>query len=129
MKELPVYLRETLLSRINPYALTYTVASSFVSTSPLVVITVVGLLETLTHSHSAELKSFLLTICMLAPESSTYFLFSRLYCGCGGQNPLIERRKECSFFLFFELKDSWQVSMRLRGRIALVFRSPCETDP
>ena len=44
VRELPVYLREALLSRINPiqFSLTYTVASSFVCTSPLAVKTVVG---------------------------------------------------------------------------------------
>ena len=29
----------------------------------------------------------------------------QLYCGCGGQNPLIGRRIECSIFRFFELVD------------------------
>ena len=39
-------------------SLTYTVASSFVCTSLLAVTTVVGLLETLTVSNSAEFRSF-----------------------------------------------------------------------
>ena len=42
--------------------------------SPLAVITVVGLLDVLRVSNSAELKSFSLTICILAPESTTNYL-------------------------------------------------------
>ena len=60
----------------NSNSLTHTVASSFVSTSPLAVTTVVGLLETPTVSNSAEERSFLLTMCMLAPESTTNALSS-----------------------------------------------------
>ena len=51
--------------------LTYTVASLFVRTSPLAVITVVGLLYVLMVSNSAELRSFSLTICILALDSTT----------------------------------------------------------
>ena len=57
-------------------SLTYTVASSLVCTSPLAVITVVGLLDILMLSNSAESRSLLLTICRLAPESSTNSLSS-----------------------------------------------------
>ena len=55
---------KTLTNKSN--CLTYTVASSLVCTSPLAVITVVGLLDVLMVSNSAELRSFLLTICILA---------------------------------------------------------------
>ena len=51
--------------------LTNPVASSLVCTSPLDVITVVGLLDVLTVSNSAESRSFLLTMCMFTPESTT----------------------------------------------------------
>ena len=54
----------------------YTVASSLVCTSPLAVITVVGLLDLLMVSNSAELKSRLLTMCILARESTTNSLSS-----------------------------------------------------
>ena len=74
MRELLVYLRESLLSRIN--SMTETVASSFVCTSPLVVKTVVGFLEAFTVSNAAELRSFLLNMGMDAPESTTNSLFS-----------------------------------------------------
>ena len=85
--------------------LTQTGASSLASSSPLAVTTVVGLLETLTVSKSAELRSFLLTICMLAPESTTDALSSgfivdvagKIHSSVGEQNAV---------FLFFELIES-----------------------
>ena len=46
-------------------------ASSFASTSPLDVITTAGFFDILTFSSSALLRSFLLTMCMLAQESTT----------------------------------------------------------
>ena len=60
-------------------SLTYTIASSFVCTSPMAVTTVVGLSETLAVSNSAALRSFLLNMCMLAPESTTNSLFPRVF--------------------------------------------------
>ena len=56
--------------------LTKTVASSLVRTSPLAVITVFGLLGVLMVSNSAESRSFSLTICILALESTTNSLSS-----------------------------------------------------
>ena len=50
-------------------SLVCTVVCSFVGTSSLVVITVVQFLKTFTKSNSAELRSFLLITCILAPES------------------------------------------------------------
>ena len=52
-------------------SLTYTVASSCVCTSPLGVMTIVGLHDFIKVSISALLKSFLLIICIDAPESTT----------------------------------------------------------
>ena len=57
-------------------SLIHTVASSFVSTSPLAITTVVGFLEALSVSNLVELRSFVLTMCMLAPESTTNTLSS-----------------------------------------------------
>ena len=51
-------------------------ASSFVCTSPLAVITVVGLIDVVTFSNSREFKSFLLIMCMDALESTTNYLSS-----------------------------------------------------
>ena len=64
----------TVTNKSKP--LTYTVASSFVCTSPLAVITAVGVLDTRTISSSAEFGSFLLSMCIDAPESKTNSLFS-----------------------------------------------------
>ena len=57
-------------------SLSCTVASSLVCTSPLAVITVVGFLDILMVSNSAELRSVLLTTCILDPESTTNSLSS-----------------------------------------------------
>ena len=59
-------------------SLTYNVASSFVFTSPFAVVTFVVVLDTRTVSSSAEFKSFLLVVCMKAPESAIKHLFSVL---------------------------------------------------
>ena len=63
--------------------MTYTVASLSVRTSPLAVITVVGLLDVLMVSNSAELRSF----------TGTW------------ENPLICRREECGLVVRFELEN------------------------
>ena len=66
--------------------LTHTVASSLVCTSPLAVITVVGLLDVLMVANSAELRSFLLTISIVAPESTTNSLSSGSFVDAAGSN-------------------------------------------
>ena len=53
------------------FDLTYTIASSCVCTSPLAVMTIVGLHDFVKVSISALLKSFLLIMCIDAPESTT----------------------------------------------------------
>ena len=57
-------------------SLTYTVASSFVCTSPLAVTTDDEQLDAPMVSNSAELRSYLLTMCMLAPVFTTNSLAS-----------------------------------------------------
>ena len=59
-------------------SLTYKIASSCVCTSPLAVMTIVGLHDLVKISISASLKSFLLIMCIDAPESSTNFRSSSL---------------------------------------------------
>ena len=59
-------------------SLTNTVASSCICTSPLAVMTVVGLHDFVKVSISAEFKSFLLIICIDAPKSTTISLSSGL---------------------------------------------------
>ena len=59
--------------------------------------------------------------------------FLRVYCGCGQQTPLIGWRKECSFFLFFELKDVLGKSPRVSEgasllSFSLLLRSVLKSD-
>ena len=65
-------------------SLTCTVASSLVCTSPLAVMTVVGLPGVLMVCNSAELRSRLLTICILAPESTAISLSSGSFVDAAG---------------------------------------------
>ena len=85
MRERPVYLREALLSRMNLILFDYTVAFSFVCTSPLAVITIVRFFDILTVSNSALFRSFLLTMCMLALESTTNSLSSVFIVAAAGE--------------------------------------------
>ena len=63
--------------------LTHTILSSCVGTSPLAVTTIVGLHDFVKVSISALLKSFLLIICIDAPESTTNSLSSGLRVDAG----------------------------------------------
>ena len=72
----------TLTNESN--CLTHTVASSLVYTSPQAVVTVLGLLDVLMVSNSAELRSCLLTICILVPESTTNYLSSGSFVDAAG---------------------------------------------
>ena len=62
---------------------TYTIASSCVCTSPLAVMTIVRLHDFVKVSISALLKSFLLIMCIDAPESTTNSLSSDLRVDAG----------------------------------------------
>ena len=68
-------------------------ASSSVCTSPLAVITVIGLLDVVTVSNSAEVKSFLLTMCIDAPESTTNSLSYGLIVDVEGRHQFSEGEK------------------------------------
>ena len=110
--------RFTVTNRSN--SLTFTVASSFVCTSPLVATTVVGLWETITVSNSAEFRSFLLSMCIDAPESTTNSFSSGFITdGAGNQTSVSEKKGR--FVLYFQVFGKfWPFSTRLRGRIARV---------
>ena len=76
--------------------MTYTVASSCVCTSPLAVMTIEGLHDFVKVSISASFKSFLLIICIDAPESTTNSLSSGLIVDGEGrlqfsEGPLLRR--------------------------------------
>ena len=62
---------EDFHSQEKSNSLTYTVASSYVCTSPLAVMTLVRLHDFVKVSISASLKSFLLIICIDTPELTT----------------------------------------------------------
>ena len=83
--------------------MTHTVASLFVRTSPLAVITVAGLLDILMVSNSAESRSFLLTLCIFAPESTTNSLSSRSFVDAAGRTHFSagEKNVVLSFALSF----------------------------
>ena len=82
-------------------SLTKTVGSSFVCTSPLAVITVVGLFEVVTVSNSAEFKAFLLIMCIDAPESTTNSLSSgSIFDGEGRHHFSVSEKKVDSCFSF-----------------------------
>ena len=63
-------------------SLTFTVTSSWVCTSPLAVMTVVGLYDFVNVSIPAKFKSFLLIICIDVPESTTNSRSSNLKIWC-----------------------------------------------
>ena len=107
----------TLTNKSN--SLTYTVASSLVCTSPLAVITVVGFLDIFMVFNSAELRSFSLIICTLAPESTTNFFSSGSFVDTAGSTHSVS----------FSLTLCWQDSKACYGHIALVFQSSRGTDP
>ena len=100
----------------------YTIASSCICTSPLAVMTVVGLHDFVKVSISASLKSFLLIICIDAPEFTTISRSSSL-------------RIDADKHLFSEgeknvtLSCSFSLNTLLRGDLPLASLSPPETDP
>ena len=87
----------TLTNKSN--CLTYTVASSLVCTSPLAVITVVGLLDGLQLSTvKVSLADHMHTRSRVHHKPC----FLRLFCWRSREHPLFRRRIECSIVPFFE---------------------------
>ena len=103
-------------------SLTYTIASSCVCTSPLAVMTVVGLHDFVKVSISASLKTFLLIMCIDAPESTTKSRSSDLGVDAG-RHLFSEGEK---MLLFGAL--STVTHFRLAGTLLLPLFPP-ETDP
>ena len=111
-------------------SLTYTVASSCVCTSPFAVFTVVGLLDVVTVSNSAEFKSFLLIMCIGGPESTTNYLSSGLIVDGADEHQFSEGEKNAVLFFSFKfLGYFWPASTLLRRHIALAIPSLLETEP
>ena len=76
-------LSRTFIVKNISNSLTYTIPSSCVCTSPLAVRTIVGLHDFVKVSISALLKSFLLIMCIDAPESTTNSLSSGFHVDAG----------------------------------------------
>ena len=90
-----------LLRFCPPNSLTYTVASSCVCTSPLAVMTIVGLHDFVKVSISAEFKSFLLIMCIDAPESTTNSRSSGSRFDGAGRHQFSEGEKNAALFFSF----------------------------
>ena len=110
-------------------SLTYTVTSSCVCTSPLAVTTVVGLLDVVTVSHSAEFKSFLLIMCIDKLESTTKSLSSGLIVDGEGRHQFSEGEKNAVLCFSINFRYFGPFSTLFHGHIALAFPSLLETDP
>ena len=88
---------ETFIVKNISNSLTYTVDSSCVCISQLAVVTVVGLRDFVKVSISAEFKSFLLIMCIDAPESTTNSRSSGLRFDAG-KHLFSEGEKNAAFF-------------------------------
>ena len=105
-----------------------TVASSCVCSSPLAVMTIVGLHDFVKVSISALLKSFLLITCI--DESTTNSLSSGLLADGAGSHQFSESEKNAVSCFSFNFRICfWPTSTLLRGHIALAIPSLPETDP
>ena len=87
----------------NSNCLTYNVASSLVCTSPLAVITVVGLLNVVMVSNSAKVKVFLTDHMHTRPGINHKLSLLRRFCWRSRKYPLFCRREECSLLVRFEV--------------------------
>ena len=90
--------------------------------------TIVGLHDFVKVSISASLKSFLLIICIDAPESTTNSLSSGLRVVGAGRHLFSESDKNAVFSPLI-LRCFWPASTLLHGHIALAIPSLPETDP
>ena len=98
-------------------------------TSPLAVMTVVGLLDVVKISISAEFKSFLLIMCIDAQESTTNSLSSGLRFDGAGRHQFSEGEKNVALSCSFNFNT-------LLASFHAASRAPCschsvssETDP
>ena len=105
-----------------------TIASSCVCTSPLAVMTIVGLHDFVKVSISALLKSFLLIMCIDAPESTTNSRSS----GCrvdAGKHLFSEGEKNVALSCSFKFNTLLASFHAASQHLALATLSPPETDP
>ena len=118
----------TLIVKNIYISLTYTVASSYVCTSPLAVMTIVGRHDFVKESISASYKSFSLIICIDAPESTTNSRSSRLRFDAA-KHQFSQGEKNVALFSFFFSKNFGQLPRYFEGTLLLPLLSPPETDP
>ena len=90
--------------------------------------TIVGLHDFVKISISAEFKSFLLIMCIDAPESTTNSRFSRLRFDGASKHLFFRKREECWFISPLIIRCFQPTSTLLRGHIALTIPFPPETD-
>ena len=109
-------------------SLTCTLDSSCVCTSPLAVMTIVGLHDFVRVSNSASFKSFLLIICIDAPESTTNSRSSGLRVDAS-RHQFSEGEKNVALFSPSFPTHFWPASTLLGGHLALANLSPPKTDP
>ena len=96
----------------------HTIASSCVCTSPLAVMTIVGLHDFVKVSISALLRSFLLIICIDAPESTTNSRSSGLRVDAGRHQNFSEGEKNAILCFSFSLNT-------LLASLHAATRAPC----
>ena len=90
--------------------------------------TIVGLHDFVKVSTSASLKSFLLIMCIDAPESTTNSRSSSLRVDAG-KHLFSEGEKNVALSCSFSLIRFWPASTLLRGHLALATLSLLVTDP
>ena len=94
----------------------------------MAVTTIVGLHDFVKVSISAEFKSFLLILCIDAPQSTTNSRSSGLRLDAG-KHLFSESEKNAAFFSPLILGCFWPASTLLRGHLALATLSLPDTDP
>ena len=108
----------TVTNKSNSW--TCTVASSFVSTSPLDSYHCRRLFRHLHGLQFGRVKVFPADHMHACSGIYHKISFLGFYCGCGRQNPLINMRTECSFVLFFELVNMFGKSPRVSAGASLL---------
>ena len=109
-------------------SLTYTVASSCVCTSPLAVMTIVGLHDFVTVSISASLKSFFADRVHWRVRVDNKF-FPQIQKLMQASTHFPKVRRMLLFLAPLISTHFWAASTPLRGHLALATPSPPETDP
>ena len=90
--------------------------------------TIVGLHDFVKVSTSASLRSFLLIMCIDAPESTTNSLSSSFNVDAG-RHLFSEGEKNVALSCSFNFHTFWPTSTLLRGHLAFATLSPPEIDP